>query len=64
MTDGVSIDCPHCGEPLWIAVDGGGGRRQRLILDCEVCCRPIELELTREADGDWSARATREGDDE
>ncbi len=64
MSDGVSLDCPHCGELLWVAVDAGGGRRQHLITDCEVCCRPIELELTRVTNGEWSARATREGEDE
>jgi hypothetical protein len=35
-------DCPHCGEPIAFEVDPEetGGRR---IVDCDVCCRPIEV---------------------
>jgi len=35
-------DCPHCGEPIAFEVDSEetAGRR---IVDCDVCCRPIEV---------------------
>ena len=35
-------DCPHCGEPIAFEVDPEetAGRR---IVDCDVCCRPIEV---------------------
>ena len=39
----VESTCPYCGEPLELAVDESGGRRQIYIEDCVVCCRPIEV---------------------
>jgi hypothetical protein len=35
-----------------VAVDPSGGRRQRFIEDCPVCCRPIDFEVTVDRDGD------------
>lgn len=32
--------CPHCGEPVTLALDPGGGPRQSYVEDCPVCCRP------------------------
>ena len=37
-----TIDCPHCGERLPIALDVSGGEQDG-IQDCEVCCRPIHI---------------------
>jgi hypothetical protein len=39
----VEAECPYCGEPLELAVDESGGRRQAYVEDCAVCCRPIEV---------------------
>jgi len=33
-------NCPYCGAPVDVAVDPGGGRVQRYVEDCPVCCRP------------------------
>ena len=38
--------CPYCGEPISVWIDDGGGRHQRYVEDCAVCCRPIDIELT------------------
>jgi hypothetical protein len=38
--------CPYCGEPLELAIDESGGRRQIYIEDCAVCCQPIEVTVT------------------
>ena len=38
------VQCPYCGEPTDLQLDGSAGQ-QRLIEDCSVCCRPIELHL-------------------
>lgn len=40
--------CPYCGERISSLLDFTAAT-QRYIEDCEVCCRPIELEF--EADG-------------
>lgn len=37
-----TIDCPHCGERLPIALDLTSGEQDG-IQDCEVCCRPIRI---------------------
>ena len=42
----VESECPYCGEPLELAVDEFGGRRQAYVEDCVVCCRPIEVRVT------------------
>ncbi len=37
--------CPHCGEELSIRLDVTAGERQSFIYDCEVCCRPIQIQF-------------------
>jgi transposase-like protein len=44
--------CPYCGEPMAFWVDEGSGSHQRYIEDCAVCCRPIEIEVSRGEDDD------------
>ncbi|MGA9532415.1 MAG: CPXCG motif-containing cysteine-rich protein [Anaerolineales bacterium] len=39
----AAVICPHCGEQVDVDVDPSGGRQQRYIEDCWVCCRPIEV---------------------
>ncbi len=54
---GVNLcSCPYCGEPVTVVVDEGGGEEQRYVEDCPVCCRPWEVEVTCEVDGEWAAR--------
>jgi len=55
----MEIVCPYCGETVTIAVDEGGGPRQRYIEDCAVCCRPIEISVEELEDGELSVVATR-----
>lgn len=40
-----SFSCPHCGEELTLRLDASGGRKQKFIQDCEICCRPIQIEV-------------------
>ena len=35
-----SFSCPYCGSENSIALDGQG-RRFKMVVDCETCCRPI-----------------------
>ena len=37
--------CPYCGQENSLFVDASAGSRQRLLLDCETCCRPIIIDL-------------------
>lgn len=40
----VSTFCPYCGEPIVLLVDCSAGDQQ-YIEDCQVCCKPISVEL-------------------
>ena len=48
METSVSIQCPFCGQSFEVLIDTSMGR-QRLVTDCEVCCRPLELRVETEA---------------
>lgn len=58
--EAVASRCPYCGEPVWIEVDPDGGRRQRFVQDCAVCCRPIEVVAERDGDATRVAVATED----
>jgi hypothetical protein len=45
------VDCPYCGEGIDILVDCSISH-QAYIEDCQVCCRPIELDVTVDHDGE------------
>jgi hypothetical protein len=57
-----AFSCPYCGTENGLQVDAGGGRRQSFVTDCEVCCRPISIELEIESDGYIQLVAKREGE--
>ena len=54
--------CPYCGEMISTRVDQTGGRRQRFVTDCEVCCKPILIEIDIESDGYVNLIAKCEGE--
>ncbi len=44
--------CPHCFESNYVAVDPSGGRRQRYVEDCPVCCNPISFDVGFDEEGE------------
>ena len=44
------IECPYCGESIDILIDTSVDQ-QSYIEDCQVCCRPINFEVTIHHDG-------------
>jgi hypothetical protein len=54
------LPCPYCGEAIELAVDTSVGT-QGYVEDCSVCCRPIEVRVTMDADG-WSVTGHRDDD--
>ena len=56
-----TIGCPYCGESISILVDDTLPE-QRYVEDCQVCCRPIELDVEVAPDGDVRVDA-RSGDE-
>ena len=51
----VDIPCPYCGEWIGIVVDTSAGA-QSYVEDCQVCCRPIEISVTLDAQGQPEVR--------
>ena len=56
------FNCPYCGEVITLRVDQTGGSRQFFVTDCEVCCRPIDVDLDIESDGYVNLVAKRSGE--
>ena len=56
------FNCPYCGEINSVRVDQTGGSRQFFITDCEVCCRPIQIEVDIDSEGYVGFVAKREGE--
>lgn len=50
LQDLVTSECPCCGETIQLLVDCSGGD-QEYIEDCQVCCRPLQVVLSVDADG-------------
>lgn len=55
------LTCPHCGEPIDLNVDAGGGADQEYIEDCYVCCRPIRFRIIQDpTTGEFEVHASAE----
>lgn len=45
MESEAEVTCPYCGEVVLIGLDVGGGADQQYVQDCEVCCRPWQVQV-------------------
>jgi hypothetical protein len=43
-----TITCPYCGEDVDITIEPD--LRGVMVQDCEVCCNPWQLRITRDGD--------------
>jgi hypothetical protein len=41
----VRIKCPFCFEKQEVLVEPDDGEVQNLIIDCEVCCHPMDIHV-------------------
>lgn len=57
--ENADIHCPYCGEPITLSIDLSAGA-QHYVEDCQVCCRPIEIDAAADADGAPRVRARRQ----
>jgi len=55
------ISCPYCGESISVLVDDSLPE-QNYIEDCQVCCRPIVLDVSVDMDGDVVVSARSENE--
>jgi len=44
------IQCPYCGESIEILIDASIPQ-QSYSEDCQVCCRPIDIDVSIDEDG-------------
>jgi hypothetical protein len=44
VQDSASVYCPFCGQKFELAVDTSSAS-QTISVDCEICCRPMELRI-------------------
>ena len=45
MQDTLEVLCPYCGESNEIYIDFSAGVLQNYIEDCQVCCRPWQVQI-------------------
>ena len=57
--EAVNIQCPYCWENIEITVDCSVAS-QEYVEDCEVCCRPIVMEIELSAEGLPNVEVKRE----
>ena len=55
------LGCPYCGEVITILVDDSIPEQQ-YVEDCQVCCRPIVLNVSIDTDGDAAVTAMAENE--
>ena len=55
------VSCPYCGEPgeIYLEFDVAG----RLVQDCEVCCNPWVVVVTRDGDDRYVQVSRADGSD-
>ncbi len=51
--DTAYIDCPYCGEQIELLIDCSINV-QEYIEDCEICCKPINLRVDIDGNGNIS----------
>lgn len=41
----AEVTCPYCSEVVQITLDPNGGLAQEYVEDCQVCCRPWNVQV-------------------
>lgn len=54
-----TVDCPNCGEPVELLIDCSI-LQQSYIEDCQVCCRPINVNVSIGDDDEISVTVSSE----
>lgn len=59
MESDFQVQCPFCGEIIWMEFYPEDGSNQETVVDCEVCCNPILYSVHFSTDGSAQVRAER-----
>ncbi len=57
MNDTTTVVCPYCFEQVDVYIDPES--EGELIRDCDVCCRPWALRVSRDSNGALYVHAAR-----
>jgi hypothetical protein len=60
MEEFIAVICPYCGEDVEMALDPM--TTGEFIHDCEVCCRPWQVRVRRDADNNATVDVDRAQD--
>ena len=55
------LECPYCGESISVLVEDSLPE-QNYVEDCQVCCRPIVIDVAVDLDGDVMVSARTENE--
>jgi Cysteine-rich CPXCG len=55
------VQCPYCGEIIDILIDCSV-EQQNYIEDCQVCCRPINFDVSVDQSGNLAVFVTHENE--
>jgi len=50
LTRSMAFSCPYCMAPNDVEIDEVNDVSQLQVLDCQVCCQPIELSVYQQGD--------------
>ena len=56
-----TVECPYCGERIDVLIEPSLDQ-QDYIEDCQVCCRPIDFAVARDALGSLSVTVAAENE--
>lgn len=56
-----NILCPYCGETIEVLIDCSVPQ-QNYIEDCQVCCRPVNFNVSIDQDGDVTVFVSHENE--
>ena len=59
MEENFLVTCPYCGEQVEIYLEPDV--KGRFVQDCEVCCSPWLVRVSRDGDGRWVDVARADG---
>ena len=57
MQDVITVQCPYCFESVELDLDPE--TEGAFVQDCEVCCNPWQLRVSRDEDGNVSVDVDR-----
>jgi hypothetical protein len=60
----AEVACPYCGEVVVMVLDPGGGPVQQYVEDCPVCCRPWQVSVRYDDEGQAEVELRAEDGDE